>query len=250
MNSTLPKPSAARVVVPSLFGASAGAELTLTVPKRRPSTVALVGCRVFNVVLAAVMLAVLLPVMLAVALAVRLSSPGPVLYSQLRVGIDRRGPRAGGGAARRRVDHGGRLFRIYKFRTMRADAPAGAQMWARPDDARVTRVGRLLRKYRLDELPQLWNVLRGDMNVVGPRPEQPDIFHTLREQIDDYPHRQRVLPGITGLAQVSQPYDCCVDDVRRKLRFDLQYIERMSPAQDLAILLRTVPVVLGRKGAW
>ena len=250
MNSILPQTAAARVAVPALFRPPAGAELTLTVAPRRPSGAVLAGCRLLNVLVAAVLLLLVLPLMLAVALAVRLSSPGPVLYSQLRVGVDRRGPRAGGGAARRRVDHGGRLFRIYKFRTMRADASAAAQVWARPDDDRVTRVGRVLRKYRLDELPQLWNVLRGDMNVVGPRPEQPDIFRSLREEISDYPRRQRVLPGITGLAQVSQSYDTCVDGVRSKLRYDLQYIEAMSPLQDLAILVRTVPVVLGRKGAW
>jgi lipopolysaccharide/colanic/teichoic acid biosynthesis glycosyltransferase len=201
------------------------------------------------VILAVLLLVVLLPLMLAIALAVRVSSPGPVFYSQMRVGVDRRGPRAGGWAARRKMDYGGRLFRIYKFRTMREDPRCG-QVWAAPDDARITPLGRSLRRYRLDELPQLWNVLRGDMNVVGPRPEQPEIFVGLRERIGDYERRQRVLPGITGLAQISQGYDRSDDDVRNKLRFDLTYIERMSPLQDLQIFARTVPVILLRRGGW
>jgi lipopolysaccharide/colanic/teichoic acid biosynthesis glycosyltransferase len=218
--------------------------------RRGPSTLVVVSCRAMNVLLAALMLVLLAPLMIGIAIAVRLSSPGPIFYSQTRVGVDRRGSRAGGWAARRKVDYGGRLFKIYKFRTMRADPLAAVQVWARPNDDRITRVGRLLRRYRLDELPQLWNVLRGDMNVVGPRPEQPNIFLSLREQINDYPRRQRVLPGITGLAQISQSYDTCVEDVRSKLHFDLQYIERMSPVQDLLIFFRTFPVVFLRRGGW
>ena len=246
MNPVLTSPPAARTAsVPALrlYGYPAAARAV-------PSTFTLVACRTLNVAAAVVLLVVLAPVMLLIALAIRLTSPGPVLYTQTRVGVDRRGSRAGDWAARRRVDYGGRLFRIYKFRTMRADPEAAEQVWARPDDERVTPVGRLLRRYRLDELPQLWNVLRGDMNVVGPRPEQPEIFAALRDQISDYARRQQVLPGITGLAQVSQPYDRCVDDVRSKLRYDLHYIQRMSPAQDLAILARTLPVVLLRRGGW
>ena len=246
MNPVLSTPPAVRAAsVPALrlYGPE-------TAVRRVPSTLTLASCRALSVAVAAVSLVLLLPLMLAIALAVRLSSPGPVFYTQTRVGVDRRRARAGGGTARRAVDYGGRLFRIYKFRTMRADPDAAVQVWARPDDDRVTPVGRFLRRYRLDELPQLWNVLRGDMNVVGPRPEQPNIFLSLREQIMEYPRRQRVLPGITGLAQVSQPYDSCVDDVRSKLRHDLRYIEQMSPLRDLAIMLRTVPVVLLRRGGW
>ena len=215
-----------------------------------PSPATLAVCRALNLVCALVGLVLAAPVMLVVAVLVKLSSPGPILYTQTRVGRDRRGEQAGLYASRRRIDYGGRLFRIYKFRTMREDPAASVQIWAARADARVTRVGAVLRKYRLDELPQLWNVVRGDMNIVGPRPEQPNIFLTLREEIHDYPRRQRVLPGITGLAQVSQPYDTCIDDVRSKLRFDLAYMERMSPIQDLMILLKTVPVILFRKGAW
>lgn len=203
--------------------------------------------RMLNVVVAAAALLLVLPLMFVVALAVRLTSPGPILYTQLRVGIDRR--KNDGGNWRRRVDYGGRLFRIYKFRTMYVD-DGRAQVWARPDDPRVTPIGRFLRKYRLDELPQLVNVLRGDMNIVGPRPEQPTIFMSLRETIDMYPRRQRVLPGITGLAQVSQPYDRDIDDVRRKVHYDLEYASRVSAMEDLKIMCRTLPVVFTGKGAW
>lgn len=216
----------------------------------RSRAVSRAACRVLNVVIAAIGIVLAAPLMLIIAVLVKLDSPGPVIYSQTRVGIDRRGKNPGPAASRRRINYGGRLFRIYKFRTMTANPNATLQVWADPNDRRVTRVGRVLRKYRLDELPQLFNVLKGDMNVVGPRPEQPNLFVSLREQIHGYPQRQRVLPGITGWAQVNQSYDQCIDDVRRKLAFDLEYIERQSPLTDLRILLRTIPVVLLKRGAW
>jgi lipopolysaccharide/colanic/teichoic acid biosynthesis glycosyltransferase len=205
--------------------------------------------RGLNVAVAGLLLVLLSPVMLLIALVIRLTSPGPVFYTQTRVGLDRR--TAGGGNWRRQVDHGGRLFTMYKFRTMTvAQSIAAPQVWATPDDPRITPVGRVLRKFRLDELPQLVNVLKGDMNVVGPRPEQPAIFASLRDEVEHYALRQRVLPGITGWAQIHQSYDSCVDDVRSKVRFDLYYLRTASAAQDLKILARTVPVVLLRKGAW
>src|SRR5690606_10181554 len=183
--------------------------------------------RIFNVAVAAVALVVLSPLMLLIAIAVKLTSPGPVFYKQTRVGVDRRSTT--GGNFRRRVDYGGKLFTIYKFRTMYV-APEGQakQQWCTQDDPRVTPIGRVLRKYRLDELPQLINVIKGDMNVVGPRPEQPNIFLQLREQVDGYAQRQRVLPGITGWAQVNHHYDQTIDDVRRKVQLDLDYAQRMS----------------------
>jgi len=186
-----------------------------------------------------------------IALAVKLTSRGPVLYTQERVGLDRREPRGGEQNRRRRSDLGGRPFTIYKFRTMRVDAEreSGA-VWAQPEDPRVTPVGRLLRQYRLDELPQLLNVLRGEMNIVGPRPERPTIFAELRGHIAEYPLRQRAKPGITGLAQISHHYDRSLDDVRRKVHFDLEYIRRQSVREDLRIMLRTIPVVLFRRGGW
>ncbi|MGH7448404.1 MAG: sugar transferase, partial [Longimicrobiales bacterium] len=179
----------------------------------------------------------------------KLTSRGPVLYTQERVGLDRRTPDVIPGNHRRLRDVGGKPFTIYKFRTMTA-GNSDAEVWAMPGDKRITKVGRFLRIYRLDELPQLVNVLKGDMNIVGPRPEQPRIFLELRDVVDRYPERQRVLPGITGWAQINQPYDRNLDDVRQKIRFDLEYARAASASRDLEIMLRTLPVVLFGKGGW
>jgi lipopolysaccharide/colanic/teichoic acid biosynthesis glycosyltransferase len=205
--------------------------------------------RALNVAVAAIGLALAAPVMALIAVAIRLTSRGPVIYCQTRIGIDRR--RHFGGNHRRQVDLGGQPFTIYKFRTMTASASGeDEERWASPADPRTTAVGRVLRKYRLDELPQLFNVLKGDMNVVGPRPEQPTIFASLREQIPTYPMRQRVRPGITGWAQVNQHYDTCLEDVRRKVSYDLEYVARHSLMEDLKIMLRTVPTVALKRGSW
>ncbi|BAH37627.1 MAG TPA: sugar transferase [Gemmatimonas aurantiaca] len=207
--------------------------------------------RAFNVALALILLVLSAPVMLVAALLVRLTSRGPVLYTQVRVGIDRRWTRSRALNERRREDLGGAPFTIYKFRSMRVDAEVNGQaVWAKKDDDRVTSMGRFMRKTRIDELPQLFNVLKGDMNIVGPRPERPSIFVRLREQIDEYPVRQRVKPGITGLAQISNPYDQCLDDVRRKVAFDIEYMRTQSLGEDLRIMLKTFPVMLMRIGGW
>jgi lipopolysaccharide/colanic/teichoic acid biosynthesis glycosyltransferase len=206
--------------------------------------------RVLNIIIAAIALVLCAPFMLLIAIAVKLSSPGPVFFTQPRVGLDRRTGDSARWLARRKVDFGGRLFTIYKFRTMTVAGESAGQVWAKPQDARVTRVGSFLRRYRLDELPQFVNVLKGDMNIVGPRPEQPKIFADLRQQIQDYPLRQRVLPGITGWAQINQSYDASVDDVRRKVMYDLEYIRESSASRDFQILMRTVPVMIFKRGAW
>ena len=207
--------------------------------------------RFVNVVLATLMLIAAAPVMLLAAVAVRLSSKGPIFYMQERVGIDRRWTRSRALNERRGEDLGGAPFTIYKFRSMRVDAEANGQaIWASKNDDRVTRVGKILRASRIDELPQLLNVLLGDMNIVGPRPERPSIFIRLREQIEEYPVRQRVRPGITGLAQVSNPYDQDLDDVRRKVAFDIEYMRRQSLLEDFRIMLKTIPVMLLRIGGW
>lgn len=207
--------------------------------------------RIFNCLIAVLLLAVVLPVIVIAAVLVRLTSRGPVLYTQTRVGIDRRWNRTWALKERRREDLGGIPFTIYKFRSMKVDAEVNGQaVWAKKDDDRVTAIGKFMRKTRVDELPQLFNVLRGDMNIVGPRPERPSIFVRLREQIEEYPIRQRVKPGITGLAQVCNPYDTCLDDVRRKVHFDLMYMRRQSLAEDIRIMARTVPVMLFRIGGW
>src|SRR5262245_1194281 len=206
--------------------------------------------RSLNVALATAALVVAFPVMVLVALAIWITSKGPVFYSQIRVGVDRRF-RTSSACDRRVHDYGGRLFRMYKFRTMRADAEAdGKAVWAQKIDPRTTLVGQFLRKTRLDELPQLYNVIRGDMNIVGPRPERPTIFAKLRDEVPQYAQRQRVKPGITGWAQINQAYDSCIDDVKSKVRFDLEYVQHQSFGHDLRIMSMTLPVMLFRKGGW
>jgi lipopolysaccharide/colanic/teichoic acid biosynthesis glycosyltransferase len=209
------------------------------------------GRRLLNIVVATVGLVVALPLLLVVAVLVKLTSRGPVLFKQTRIGLDRRSLSRAGGNTRRQLDLGGKPFTMYKFRTMYAERGTGArQAWAQPDDPRATPIGRVLRKFRLDELPQLVNVLKGEMNIVGPRPEQPAIFVYLSEQIEGYQRRQRVRPGITGWAQINLSYDRTVDDVRRKVSFDLEYIRHQSALVDCKIMLRTLPVMLGQRGAW
>lgn len=205
--------------------------------------------RALNVAVALIGLVVLAPLMLIIAAAVRLTSQGSVIFTQTRIGVCRRNPHLPSGNWRRGKDLGGKPFTMYKFRTMfEADDPR--QVWATPDDPRVTPIGRILRKYRLDELPQLINVVRGEMNIVGPRPEQPELFDDLRSQVAGYHLRQRVLPGITGWSQVNQSYDTCLEDVRNKVRYDLDYIRRASALEDLKIMTRTMPIMIGKKGAW
>jgi len=207
--------------------------------------------RLLNMYVALIGLILAAPIMLVVAILIKLTSKGPIIYTQTRVGLDKRTPGDGSENHRRTKDIGGKPFEIYKFRTMQVDAEAkSGAVWATPSDPRLTPIGGFLRQYRLDEIPQLFNVLKGDMNVVGPRPERPQLFETLKENVDGYQHRQRAKPGITGLAQISQNYDGCLDDVRRKVQYDLEYLRRRSLAQDIRIMLKTVPVVLFRKGGW
>ncbi len=207
--------------------------------------------RAVNVIIAVTALILLSPLFLLIAVLVKMTSRGPVFYSQTRVGIDRRAGRSTAPSHRRIQDLGGQIFTIFKFRTMhvKAEHLSGA-VWATKEDPRVTSVGRLLRKYRLDELPQIINVLTGDMNIVGPRPERPSIFMKLRKDITGYSYRQRAKPGITGLAQINQHYDATVEDVRNKLRFDLIYLSRQGLLEDLKIMLKTVPVILFKRGGW
>jgi lipopolysaccharide/colanic/teichoic acid biosynthesis glycosyltransferase len=198
--------------------------------------------RAINVIVALFGIVVTSPIMLVTALLIKLTSPGAVIYKQKRVGLDRRGvhgPEARN--HRRKADQGGQLFTIYKFRTMRDDGKVTRQVWAAADDPRITPVGRVLRATRVDEIPQFFNVLRGHMNIVGPRPEQPQIFEELSGQI------QSLLPGITGLAQVELGYDTTVERVGKKVELDLQYIRSRSACKDLMIMAKTIPVMVGRK---
>lgn len=206
---------------------------------------------VLNAAIALAALVVLAPLMLLIAVAVKLSSPGPVLYKQVRVGLDARSRPCGDPRPRRHGDVGGRLFTILKFRTMVHDAENGTgPVWASKADPRVTRVGRVLRKARLDELPQLINVVRGEMNIVGPRPERPDLFLEICGKLPAFQLRQATKPGITGWAQINQSYDTCINSVQRKLEYDLEYIRTKSFAGDLRIMLHTVPVMLFGEMGW
>ncbi|MDR3176161.1 MAG: TIGR03013 family PEP-CTERM/XrtA system glycosyltransferase [Desulfovibrio sp.] len=172
-----------------------------------------------------------LPLMLAAALCVRLESPGPVLYRQKRVGLN------------------GSEFTVVKIRSMRADAEKDGAVWAGRNDSRVTRIGRLIRKTRIDELPQLVNVIKGEMSLIGPRPERMEFVRELRAAIPYYDVRHTVKPGISGWAQVCYPYGASLEDARLKLEYDLYYIKNMSALLDAKIILKTIGVVLFPKGA-
>jgi sugar transferase (PEP-CTERM system associated) len=194
----------------------------------------LYGKRLFDVCASLLMLTVAAPVLSLVAVASLVESRGrdPVFYHQVRVGQN------------------GRLFRLYKFRTMRVDAEAdGTPQWARANDPRITRLGAFLRKTRLDELPQILNVLKGHMSLVGPRPERPEFVNRLSAVIPFYSERHRVKPGVTGWAQLLYPYGSTEEDAKRKLEFDLYYVKHAGIMLDLVILLQTVEVVLLGKGA-
>ena len=188
--------------------------------------------RIVDVAATLVGVVVTAPIMAAIALAIKLDSAGPVFYRQDRVG------------------YFGRTFKMWKFRTMGIDAEAAGPVWAgsAQDDPRVTRVGRVLRQIHLDELPQLFNVLTGDMSLVGPRPERPCFVEQLEAVVPDYDRRLYVRPGITGLAQVHYRYDQTVADVKRKLRFDLLYVTRMCLMLDARILAWTLIVVVTGRG--
>jgi exopolysaccharide biosynthesis polyprenyl glycosylphosphotransferase len=182
--------------------------------------------RVFEVVLSGLIIALLSPVLLLTALVVKLESPGPALFTQTRTG------------------RGGRPFKIYKFRTMRHDAEAAGPQWAQQNDPRVTKLGRILRKTRLDELPQFFNVFKGDMSFIGPRPERPVFVEKISAVEPAYGLRHVVRPGITGWAQVKYRYGATVEDAIEKLRFDLYYVFRWSLLLDLEVLLETCKVML------
>jgi sugar transferase (PEP-CTERM system associated) len=187
--------------------------------------------RLLDIVIALAGLVVTAPVMLLVALAIKLTSPGPALYHQNRVG------------------ERGRVFTVHKFRSMRVDAEAtSGAVWSREGDTRTTSVGRFLRAARLDELPQLWNILRGDMSLVGPRPERPEFIEQLTELIPYYGQRHVVKPGLTGWAQVRYTYGSSVEDAMEKLQYDLFYIKNMSLALDLLIVISTIKTVVSRRG--
>ncbi len=210
--------------------------------------------RAIDVSLASIGLFALLPVFLLIAIAIKWDNPGPVFYGQERVGINRRRARRGSPPSarqdRRNADSYGRPFKIYKFRSMVADAERHTgPVWATAKDSRVTRVGRFLRRTRLDETPQLWNVLRAEMSIVGPRPERPTFVQSLTTSLPDYPKRCAAMPGITGLAQVKSRYDTSIESANRKLQYDLYYLRHGRLLLDLKIMAATVKVMARGDGA-
>ncbi len=187
--------------------------------------------RACDVLISAFLLAITLPVMLLAALAVRLESPGRAIYSQRRVGLHER------------------EFTVYKIRSMRSDAEKNGAQWASKSDPRITRVGKFIRKTRIDELPQLWNVLKGEMSLIGPRPERMEFVRELEKHIPYFYIRHTVKPGVTGWAQVCYPYGASIEDSRYKLEYDLYYVKHMSALLEFKIILKTIGVILFPKGA-
>ncbi len=188
--------------------------------------------RVFDLVVSLSILVLAAPLIFLVALAIRLESAGPAFYRQVRIGLYQQ------------------RFEIIKLRSMRSDAEAEArEVWAEREDPRITRIGRLIRKLRIDELPQAWNVLKGEMSFVGPRPERPQLVADLQSQLPYYAERHMVKPGITGWAQINYPYGASAADARHKLEYDLYYAKNYTPFLDLLILLQTARVILWPEGA-
>ncbi|MBX6392591.1 MAG: TIGR03013 family PEP-CTERM/XrtA system glycosyltransferase, partial [Burkholderiales bacterium] len=188
--------------------------------------------RLFDIVVASALLVLTLPIMLLTALVILLESGRPVIYRQERVG------------------YAGKTFTLLKLRSMRVDAESdGRAVWAQENDPRITPFGRFIRRTRIDELPQLWNVLKGEMSFVGPRPERPVFVAALEAQLPYYAARHSVKPGLTGWAQVRYPYGASVEDATRKLQFDLYYVKNHSLFLDLFILFETVRVVIFGEGA-
>lgn len=224
--------------------------------------------RSLDIVVSLVMIVLLAPVLVFTALAVRITSPGPVIFRQQRVGLNLRGgketkkdrrqesnaaiPETGDrrqGIDRRAKANYGKPFTLYKFRTMRTDAEKDGAQFATKGDPRVTSIGRFLRKTRLDELPQLWNVLKGEMTLVGPRPERPEFMKELSDEIPNYLDRLGLKPGLTGPAQVINGYDNNIESFRRKVALDLLYLQNCCLWNDIKILFRTIRVVLTGSGA-
>jgi exopolysaccharide biosynthesis polyprenyl glycosylphosphotransferase len=188
--------------------------------------------RLFDIAASLLLLVLTLPLMLVTAVAIKLESKGPAFYRQRRVGLYGVG------------------FDVIKLRSMRQDAEIGGQaIWAEKDDPRITRIGRIIRKIRVDELPQCWSVLKGEMSFVGPRPERPQFVEDLEQKLPYYAERHMVKPGITGWAQINYPYGASIEDARQKLEYDLFYAKNYSPFLDLLILLQTIRVVLFPEGA-
>ncbi|MDH3689352.1 MAG: sugar transferase [Gammaproteobacteria bacterium] len=186
--------------------------------------------RVMDFVLAGILLVVCMPLMIVIAILIRIDGPGPIIYSQMRTGASKK------------------QFRVHKFRTMVKDAERNGAQWTAHNDSRITKVGRVLRTMRIDELPQMWNVLKGEMSFIGPRPERPDFNKDFAQKIPYYDLRHLVKPGITGWAQIQYPYGASLEDAKQKLEYDLYYIKNYSVFLDIAIAIKTMRLMLFRRG--
>ncbi len=222
--------------------------------------------RTFDIAAALFLLIATSPLTITAAIVVKLTSPGSIIYSQTRVGLnlrkkkknDRRSEtmelasetdRRQSGRDRRELSNFGQPFTIYKFRTMRNDAEQNGAQFAQEGDPRITPIGRLLRRTRIDELPQLWNILQGDMSLIGPRPERPEFMMKLQDQIPNFIDRLGLKPGLTGIAQVVNGYDNELEGFRRKVSYDLLYLQNCCVWNDIKILFRTIRVVITGEGA-
>ncbi|MBN2185708.1 MAG: sugar transferase [Candidatus Krumholzibacteriota bacterium] len=233
----------------------------VTHPEKELSRVSVKVKRIFDIVFSLLAMLLLAPVLILAALIIKLESRGPVFYKQERIGInmrrsDRRGSYNSGAEVERRAasdrrknTHAGRPFSIYKLRTMCVQAENSGPELARNNDPRITRAGRLLRKMRIDEIPQFINVIKGEMSVIGPRPERSFFINRIKQEVPEFTLRHMVKPGITGLAQVEDGYTQTLDMMKRKLFYDLKYITQFSLVHELRILLKTVMVVVTGKGA-
>jgi exopolysaccharide biosynthesis polyprenyl glycosylphosphotransferase len=186
--------------------------------------------RLLDLLFSVLLLVLTLPLTLLVALLIKLDSPGPVFYAQSRYGLN------------------SCTFQVLKFRSMIADAEKDGARWAETDDPRITRVGRIIRKMRIDEIPQLWNVMKGDMSFIGPRPERPEFISMLEKEIPFYELRHLIKPGITGWAQVMYPYGSSIEDAIQKLQYDLYYIKNYTVLLDFVILMKTLRIIIWQKG--
>jgi len=247
-----------------LFEIALTCDLALAIRRRTAVVIAMIQAgptakRIIDIAGASIFLILSLPLWIIISLAIKIDSRGPIFYCQERVGRNRRrvqrravvvdGVDRRKASDRRAAVGFGKSFMIIKFRSMRQDAEKGiGPVWATKNDSRVTRVGRLLRICRFDEIPQLINVLKGDMSLVGPRPERPFFVNDLSGILPEYAKRFNVKPGITGLAQVEHKYDENLEDVTRKVSYDLNYIKNWSVLQDLRIIARTALVVISARG--
>ena len=217
--------------------------------------------RAFDILFSSIAMILLSPLMLVAALLIKLESPGTVFFKQERIGLNRRSTDRRGGVKaayngpdrrasdRRKRVNAGMPFNIYKLRTMRHDAEKDGPALSCKRDARITRIGHFLRRTRIDEIPQFLNVIRGDMSIVGPRPERSFYINQIRQEVPEFPLRLKVRPGITGLAQVENGYTETVEQMKNKLYYDLKYISQLSTLQEIKILFKTISVVITGKGA-